>query len=1445
MDKQVKVCVFDKSTTKDKVIETNGNAILDNICTSCKVHENLDGTHEIDADFLLDNDGLWENLEEEAILKVQVDYGNEYFRLTAPKKGTRKITEYGRQATIYESMHLWLSDVRPTSLNGAAAINWILDGAIGIKELEVYSNISNSNTAYYEDMNMYEALHDCDQSFQNRWGGEIQRRGYLLRILDRVGSDRGVQIRSRKNLTGFEASTNVDSITTRIKPKGYNGITIDGFVDSPLIGNYARVYTKTITYSDVKVKSDSEDTEGFDTLEEAQAELRRLAELEFSENHIDEISADYDINFVDLSKTEEYKDYIQAERVYIGDTVHVFEERLGINVDVRVIDRVYNVLTQKVESIKLSNKDISTKKKMDDVLIDIVKGVEQNDNSLEKYIQSFINAGIKDSYVFYNQSELIVCDSERIEDAIHVWRFNRNGLAHSANGYQGPYDIALTADGKINANMVLAGTIKGQYIDARNLTVGDTIAISAEGFLTLIQGLVSIDKEGIKINLIDSENNVLGYVLYDGQGVQIFTTEDELISNFTREGSYIDKVKIDDLVCNQVMKIANRSGCPTTWFIAAEATGDGSGRDEENKANSLADVLRRIRGYGLTFTEEMNIYIESGNINEEIIFQDLNGTVINFNFSKGVVINTDKFIFEDNNARIALKGETNGISCSNSSITADEINSRPMIKTSNSDGLFKVRNSNYISIRGFRLLGNGGNCVKNYNGSKVLIFDCDMKNFDYGAYTSDMAQSCISSCRGNLDYLAYIGNGGIFSSTINIPKCSQSDIVDRRQSGIWIKEDSYTQLDALQTETTTTEISTNTKESFDITDLYTVTEGSGKNVNGRKGYTGQGRFQNYKAHRGYIVLPSAEILAALAKKESYELKIKLTRLNTKHGYNSKTPHPIIRATGAGIETDYWDSATAFTRGETQVITLPDSIKNAIATGATRLELWASDNQEQQYSFYDNVSIIIEGANKQNSSGSGEGATTEETIADFPYADDLVEVAMTYYRVCDNEYTSGQAWSQGFTYRASNTPMSANCESAQDITNSLWVKVANKDGSSIRHYKAIDCSTGANMWLRGIPYASSPYASETLFNSFRSNRLQKNDGIAWSIAPVRADGKPARYAYELCNYFYRMNKGIVFLKDPDTNKILKGSIGTSEDDYSNIKKGDIIFYAKKDENDNWKRPGDDEFMHVSHVAICYGHSSTYNKKAVIESTNVTTKKHSFTDGTSYNAGMRIKQIETYADAIVMVVRLQESHYNSSSSGDTGTATETQEYTNCVNTTGVIDGNNYIYKLKNCKVTAYGGDGSSACNIPLNLFKTCGSFNVPYGTKIYIPSLNGKNITDGNGKTVTSDGIFTVNDTGVGCTDFDIYCSTKSDANAESVFGNSLREDVYVLEWGTGYGTAWSYTQSYAWAYNNGTLSAYKSAFKDYIKYDGTLINLLKFKNNDADIRNSTYWNILNS
>ena len=192
-----------------------------------------------------------------------------------------------------------------------------------------------------------------------------------------------------------------DNVVTRIKPVGFDGISIDSYIDSPLIYKYSSVKTKEIKYDDVKLKSDNNPDDGYDTLKEAQDELIRRAKLEFAENHIDELKASYRINFIYLEQTEEYKEYIQAERVYIGDTVSVYEEKHNININVRVIRRKYDVLRQRVLEIELSNTDISKKSiTTSDILSELQSIISNsNNNNLQDVIQSMINAGVNDSYV--------------------------------------------------------------------------------------------------------------------------------------------------------------------------------------------------------------------------------------------------------------------------------------------------------------------------------------------------------------------------------------------------------------------------------------------------------------------------------------------------------------------------------------------------------------------------------------------------------------------------------------------------------------------------------------------------------------------------------------------------------------------------------------------------------------------------------------------------------------------------------------------------------------------------------------------------------------------------------------------------------------------------------------------------------------------------------------
>ena len=67
--------------------------------------------------------------------------------------------------------------------------------------------------------------------------------------------------------------------------------------------------------------------------------------------------------------------------------------------------------------------------------------------------------------------ELLITDNLDLNQARNVWRWNQGGLAHSSNGYNGPFsDVAITADGKINASMILTGALTANLIRAGIIT---------------------------------------------------------------------------------------------------------------------------------------------------------------------------------------------------------------------------------------------------------------------------------------------------------------------------------------------------------------------------------------------------------------------------------------------------------------------------------------------------------------------------------------------------------------------------------------------------------------------------------------------------------------------------------------------------------------------------------------------------------------------------------------------------------------------------------------------------------------------------------------------------------------------------------------------------------------------------------------------------------------
>lgn len=457
--------LYSEIATREEVLTTNGLYNLSEITLNSRITEEFNGEFSLEETYAISknvfNEEVYNNIQEEKIIKVDDEYGEEVFRIAKVRKDKTSIYIYARQITIADQLTLYLNDVRPENTNGQGALSHLMANAVGRnKDFFLTSDLSNTTTAYYTDMSLYDALFKADNAFVTRWGGETIRRQYNCKINQRIGEDRGVVIKSKKNLIGFEINSNLDELTTRIIPKGFDIIKANP-VDSPLINNYSSIYTKVIKYDDVKVKNENNPDEGFDTLEQAQTELTRRAKEQFSVFNVDKIQAEYTLNFIDLSRTEQYKDFQIAESVNIGDIVNIQEDVYNTNIKARVIKRVYSPKLKRRIETKISNisQDYKTIS-VESILKELEKQLETSKNpNLADYINTMIEAGLKDSYVVLKPNELLIMDNKDITKAKNVTRYNKNGLGFSTTGYYGNYEYGFTIDGKINASLISTGIL--------------------------------------------------------------------------------------------------------------------------------------------------------------------------------------------------------------------------------------------------------------------------------------------------------------------------------------------------------------------------------------------------------------------------------------------------------------------------------------------------------------------------------------------------------------------------------------------------------------------------------------------------------------------------------------------------------------------------------------------------------------------------------------------------------------------------------------------------------------------------------------------------------------------------------------------------------------------------------------------------------------------------
>lgn len=343
-----------KSTNTD--YEMNGDYTLSPL--SCEFECNLNDTWLLSIENPIDQS--LDDFTIGAVVSVPTPYGDkQLFRIYDVTKDDNGIIASAFPIFLDARNDCFLWDVRPSDITGQTALNQMITN----KKYSASSNITKTSTAYYVQKNLIEALNgDDDNAFLKRWGGEIAYDNYEIIVNDRIGSDNGLSVEFGFNLLGVEEQINKEDIVTRIIPKAYNGYILPNneTVDSPLINNYPIVYTRVVEYQDIKLIDDAQEDDvenGItvcNTLEELYDALRTRAQEEY-ENEIDLPQITYNVDMVDLSKTDLYKDYKNLLTVNLGDTVHVKHRKLGIETSARVIRLTYDCIAEKVESLVLGD----------------------------------------------------------------------------------------------------------------------------------------------------------------------------------------------------------------------------------------------------------------------------------------------------------------------------------------------------------------------------------------------------------------------------------------------------------------------------------------------------------------------------------------------------------------------------------------------------------------------------------------------------------------------------------------------------------------------------------------------------------------------------------------------------------------------------------------------------------------------------------------------------------------------------------------------------------------------------------------------------------------------------------------------------------------------------------------------------------------------------------
>lgn len=575
--------ILDHTKALNLLVNDTTNGLGQFEANSCKITEELNGIYEAEIEMLA-TDKHFNELSVGGLLQLEVNEAKDkqIFRIYYISKPINQVVQIKAQHITYDLNKI---PVKPFTATGAVnAKNGMINNIIGTYPFTMTTDITNNTSVFTLDIprSFRECLGGYEGSLLDTFRGEYEWDNLTVKMLAHRGSDNNVRISYGKNLTDFTQEENIENVYTSVL--GYAVVN-----EQTYIGN---VYHKIqSTYPKVKMVDFSSD---YDNTVPTTEDLTQKAQSYAENNDIEIPNVNLNISFVPLYQTEEYKNIAPLERVSLGDTVHVYFDKLGVEASARVIKTVWNGNLGRYDSIELGN----AKANLNTVLNEVQQQSKDDVETSKSYLEDELNQmatliinglGLHRTYVQAGSGyRIYLHNKETLAESDTQYIFTAEGFLVSTD-YGQTWNAGFDPQGNAVVNSLSTITLKaleiyGSYLCFGDYPNGKYIEASTYSDSSNVQQGVSFDGTGT-IRMRPQEQFIVDNQAADGSANYNIlsltkTTTNNVIAlenyKFSTPTQYANRIEMSATATLDSMNLYNYSTNSNTiansmWFTASNS----------------------------------------------------------------------------------------------------------------------------------------------------------------------------------------------------------------------------------------------------------------------------------------------------------------------------------------------------------------------------------------------------------------------------------------------------------------------------------------------------------------------------------------------------------------------------------------------------------------------------------------------------------------------------------------------------------------------------------------------------------------------------------------------------------------------------------------------------------------------------------------------------------